>query len=84
MSEKPNGEAHSDTERIVALIQELRADMNKGFSSLHQRVGLVERNYHQAVETLPQMRSLNEKLAVVLNHMADGGERAKLLQKIGM
>ena len=69
-------------EELRSMIQLLRDECNRGFASVNRRLDSVEVNYHQAVETLPLMRGLTQKIDTVLSHMTDGGERAKLLREL--
>jgi hypothetical protein len=79
MSDTPA--THDEVASLSALIQELRNECNHGFSSVNRRLDAVEGKYHQAVETLPLMRGISQKLTTVLHHMEDGGEKARMLKE---
>lgn len=68
---------------VAELITALRNDMNKGFASIHSRIHLLEAKYHEAVEALPLMRTINLQLSHVLDHMEQGGQKAELLKAMG-
>lgn len=67
---------------IENAIRELREEIARSFASVNHRLDHIERNYHEAVGVLPLMHELREQQDVILRHLEDGGERAKLMRKV--